>query len=250
MKAENCGWIGVFCVLSLCMGGITYFVLECREILLNVSANVERLADERTRVSPILSDVLSEVQQLKNAIPRKRTIVVNKEGCARAECLARVLLMVADLRKAFALGAMSHDAVYAVKPMLVELHDQQIDDSFRAVEVFNSRKGYRDLIEDLSNLRKGLRTTMAGPIGKRLSKWISIENHNETMWQEFERLERLARQGAWEDCLEVANDASLSSVPGIKSWAKDLESVLEVDRSLSTIYDRLIERVNSNPEGI
>ena len=248
MKAENCGWIGIFCILSLCMGGITYFVLECREMLLDSSINIEKLVNDHARANAVLSDLSSEVQQLKSMVPRKSTIVVNKDGCARTECLARLLLMVADLRRAFALGAMSHDAVYAVKPMLAELRDQQIDNSFKVVERFNPRKGYRDLIEDLSDLRKRLRA--AGPIGKHLSKWISIENRNEALWREFERLERLARQGAWEDCLRVANSDSLSPIPGINSWAQDLESILEVERSLSTIHDRLIERVNSNPEGI
>ncbi|WP_447582302.1 hypothetical protein [Anaplasma marginale] len=250
MKAENCGWIGIFCILSLCMGGITYFVLECREMLLDFSANIEKLAGDHARADAALSDLSSEVQQLKSLASRKNTIVVNKDGCVRTECLARLLLMVADLRRAFALGAMSHDAVYAVKPMLAGLRDQQIDDSFKVVEGFNPRKGYRDLIEDLSDLRKRLRAAVVGPVGKHLSKWISIENRNEALWREFERLEHLARQGAWEDCLKVANGASLSPVPGIDSWAKDLESILEVERSLSTIYDRLIERVNSNPEGI
>ncbi|WP_223822866.1 hypothetical protein [Anaplasma marginale] len=232
------------------MGGITYFVLECREMLLNFSVNIEKLVSDHAHTNAALSGLSSEVQQLKSLASRKNTIVVNKDGCVRTECLARLLLMVADLRRAFALGAMSHDAVYAVKPMLAELRDQQIDDNFKVVEGFNPRRGYRDLVEDLSDLRKRLRATVVGPIGKHLSKWISIENRNEALWREFERLERLARQGAWEDCLNVANDAALSPVPGIKSWVQDLESILEIERSLSTIYDRLIERVNSNPEGI
>ncbi|MCU7611115.1 hypothetical protein [Anaplasma capra] len=250
MKAEHCGWMGIFCILSLWMGGVSYFVLDFREVMLNSAASIERLVREHALMSETLSGISSETKQLKGLIPNKSTIVVNRDGCVRAECLAKVLLMIADLRRAFALGAMSHDAIHAVKPILVELNDQQISDNFKVVEEFRPNRGYRDLVEELLGIRKRLRTAVSGPIGRYLSKWISIENHNETVWREFERLERLASLGAWEDCLSVANDDSLNSIPGMKSWIKDLESMLKIERSLSAIYDRLIERVNSNPEGI
>ncbi|MGN7661785.1 MAG: hypothetical protein ACTJLK_04135 [Anaplasma sp.] len=226
-----------------------YFVLDFREMLLDSALHMERLARENSHVNAELASISAEVTRIRSSIP-KQTVIVDKDGCIRPQCLARILLLVADLRRSFSLGAMSHDAVYAVKPVLEALDDREIDDSIRVVERFNPRRGYRDLKEELAVIRGKLRVAMAGKTLKHMSKWVTVENRNDPVWKEFELLERLVAQGAWEESLTVANGSVLSSVPGMQSWVRDLELILSVERSLLKIYEKLIERVNRNPGDI
>ncbi|MGN7678577.1 MAG: hypothetical protein ACTJLL_02335 [Anaplasma sp.] len=249
MKKETCGWMGIFCIAALWVGGAVYFVLDFRGMLQNSALYMEKLERENSRISAELASISAEMTRIRSSIP-KQTIIVDKEGCVRPQCLARTLLLVADLRRSFSLGAMSHDAVFAVKPVLEALDDKEIDDSMRVVERFNPRRGYRDLKEELAVIKGKLRVTMAGKTLKHMSKWIVVENRNNPIWKEFELLERLVERGAWEESLAVANGSVLSSVPGMQSWVRDLELILNVERSLLKIYEKLIERVNRNPGDI
>ncbi len=264
MRRETCCWMSIFCIFALWMGGIVYFVLDMRQTLLldmkqdlaSVLQHVEKLSSAGASFNNKLSDtsikaekVISLVEQMKASMPPK-TVIVNKDGCIPQECLARVLLIVWDLRRSFALGAMSSDTVRAVKPMLAELRDREIDESLQVLENFTHRKGYREIKEELGAIKKSLHFGHNGPVRKYLSKWISIENHNDRVWQDFVSLENLVDSGAWTDALELIGNSELKSVPRVQLWMRDLEFVLSVEGHLALIYNKLIERVNRNPEGI
>ncbi|MDB1135627.1 hypothetical protein [Candidatus Anaplasma sp. TIGMIC] len=235
---------------------MVYYVLDVQQGLKGAFAGIEKLASSSDRLREALVDVSAKtdhvkslVGQLKSSMPPK-TVVVNKDGCVPAECLARVLLKVWELRRSFALGAMSSDSVRAIKPLLEELHDEEIDESLRVLERFTHKKGYRELKEELHALKKTLHFGKKGPLLQYVSRWVTVENRNDKVWQDFANLENLVDTGAWYDALEFVEDSTLRSVPRLKLWARDLEFILSVEGHITLICNKLIERVNRNPEGI
>lgn len=256
MRRETCGWLGIFFILALWIWGVVYFALDVRRELLGALASIEKLKGGEDRLRGKLTDLLSRtdqvwsaITQLKTSMP-PRTIVVNKEGCVPTECLARTLLMVLDLRRSFSLGAMTGDSISAVKPMLMELNDQDISNSLRVIEKFHNKKGYRELKEEFDSIRGDLNFGPQGAIWQLMSKWVSVKDRNSQVWRDYVGLANLISVGDWEGALGFGRSSVLSSVPRVKRWLQDLEFVLEIDEHLFVIYDKLVERVHRNPEGI
>ena len=256
MRKETCGWLGIFFILALWVWGVVYFALDVRNELFKTLASIERLQDSDSRLWAELSGVSvkadqikSSITHLKSSIPPK-TVVVNKDGCVPAECLARTLLMVLDLRRTFALGAMTGDSVSAVKPMLTALNDQDIDDSLRVIEKFHNRKGYRELREEFYSMADDLNFGPQGTMWQLVSKWVAVKDRNSQMWRDYADLENMIGAGDWEGALEFGKSSALSTVPRVNRWLQDLEFVLEINAHLFVIYDKLVERVHKNPEGI
>ena len=268
MQRDICVWISILCVCSMWVGSTVYFTLNTGEKLLRSladieSSNTEMVANEsrdiRNKISALygkVDKVEHLVNKVKGLIPTK-PLVVNKDGCVLTECLARLLLMVSDLRRAFALGAMSKDAIYAVKPMLLELKDQEIDASLLILESFDTEKNYTTLRKELDTVKSALRFNKSVAMPKYLSKWVSVEDRNNAIWQDFTKLESLVGKGAWSDAYRLVSSGSFlsensdqGSMSVVRSWMQDLEEVLEAEECISLIYNKLIERVNKNPEGL
>ncbi|QJC27950.1 hypothetical protein ANPL_04535 [Anaplasma platys] len=256
MRKETCGWLGIFCILALWIWGVVYFALDVKKELFKAMASIERLQDNNSRLQYELSGVAAKAEQIKSSIAHlkssipPKTVVVNRDGCVPEECLARALLIVQDLRRTFALGAMTSDSVSVVKPVLTALNDQGIDDSLRVIEKFHNRKGYRELREEFYSIRNELNFGPQGAMWQLVSKWVSVKDRNSQIWRDYVDLENLMRAGDWEGTLEFGKSSTLSAVPRVKRWLQDLEFVLEIEAHLFVIYDKLVERVHKNPEGI
>ena len=263
MQKDSCCWFIVFCMLSLWYGTAVYFltgynheVLGLQHGLIETGKLVRSIADSNTKMLTTLDDLMLEmdnlnslVVKLKSSMPPK-TVIVNKDGCAKSDCLAKVLLMVWELRRSFSLGTMSSDAVRSVRPLLVELNDEDIDNSLGALESFTNKKGYRELKSALPALKNALRQTKDLGFMSYLARWVKIESLDDPLLRDFADLEELVDTGAWETARELVLNSKLKSVPKIESWLKDLELVLRVESHLTMIHNKLIEHVNKTHEGL
>ncbi|MFV9839167.1 MAG: hypothetical protein AB8U44_04040 [Aaplasma endosymbiont of Hyalomma asiaticum] len=231
-------------------------VLGLRHSLVETSKRVTSVADSNTRIVATLDDLITQVDNLKSLMVKMKssmppkTVIVNKDGCVKSDCLAKVLLMVWELRRSFSLGTMSSDAIRSVRPLLVELNDEDIDNSLGALESFANKKGYRELKSSLPTLKNALRQTKNVGFLSYLAKWVKIESLDDPIMQDFTDLEMLVDTGAWEQALELVLNSKLMAVPKIQSWVKDLELVLSIESHLAVIHNKLIEHVNKTHEGL
>lgn len=256
MRRETCGWLCVFCILSLWMGGVVYLVMNVKNELSTTLQSIANLADSNMRINTVMGDlarksddVKSMIAQLRSSLPPK-TVVVNKDGCIKSECLAKVLLLVWDLRRSFALGAMSDDAVRSVKPLLLELRDDSIDESVKVLESFSNKKGYRELKDELGAVKNTLRQFKNVGLFSHFTRWVTVEPRNDPMWRDFADLEMLVNSGAWESAFDLVTHSELFSIPRVQLWVRDLEFVLGIERHLAMIHYKLIEHVNKTHEGL
>ena len=248
------GWFFMILIAASCSVCAVFSYLDVKKDLAIFTQQYRKIMENDVRsvlVQVNQSLLNSYLSKQKENCPVQRIITSENNdiiSCSSEEWLAKLLLSVINLKEAF-LGDISvKSIIYSIKPMLLKLDDNKINDAVAEIERLDSKKlttfsrlkfSFKKIAHELHYLRSNM-------VQKVFFKWIVVKSQQDVLLHNLKEVEGYLDASLWSDALSFSKK-ELSSVAELELWIQELEDIVSMEKNISVIYDQLSKYIIKLP---
>ncbi|NUX00988.1 hypothetical protein GO685_00355 [Wolbachia endosymbiont of Madathamugadia hiepei] len=234
------GWflIVLLFVSYITINNIVFLKINQQESEDNIKVLTENMDELKMLLEVNQSRIEKKMFELKRNL---HTQCEQGDGSSRHKNLAKLLLLVIQMKNSLLQEARFDNHINSIKPLISELDDPEIEN---AVSELESLKEVNTLYELKLSFEK---TTAVIDYNKStffkriISNWIKVKDKNDPLRVKLAEIEESINDNDWQGIATTIGDLTH---PEFKPWISKLNGFIVASKNISIIYHHLLQYIS------
>ncbi|MDR2831940.1 MAG: hypothetical protein LBV62_03435 [Rickettsiales bacterium] len=236
-------YIGWFLIVLLFTGYITinniiFLEVNQQESENNVKALTESMDEFRMLLEVNQSRIEKKIFDFKRSL---HTQCEQGDGSSRYKNLAKLLLLVVEMKNSLLREAKFDDHINSIKPLISELDDPEIENAMNELENLKEINTLHELKLSFEKTIAVINYNKSTLLKKIISNWIRIQDKNDPLRAKFAEIEESINDNDWQSIATTMGDLTY---PEFKPWLNKLNGCIVASKNISTIYHHLLQYIS------